>query len=104
MKTMYHATKLDNLDSILSNGLKRNNCEHVIFLCEKPEDAAKFLLVQGIEQFVVIPVFVHEKFLDESFDHSFQFFKCRCWMYHKDIPPRNIDEFEMLEYDAKEGA
>lgn len=100
MKTYYHATQIENLESIISNGLKRNKIEKVVFLCERPEDAAKFLRVRGFTHFVIIPVKVHEKFITESFDHSEAFFKCRCWMYSKDVQPRYIDVDNILEYKA----
>lgn len=99
MKTYYHATQTENLESIIKNGLKRNKIENAVFLCERPEDAAKFLRVRGFTQFVIIPVRVHEKFITESFDHNANFFKCRCWMYHKDVQPRNIDVDNILEYN-----
>lgn len=98
MKTFYHATLKENLESIINDGLKRNNIEHCIFLCDKPEDAAKFLRVRMCPEFVVIPVRVHERFLEESFDHSSQFFKCNAYMYMKDIPPRNIEVNNILIY------
>lgn len=98
MKTYYHATQAENLESIIKDGLKRNNIEQAIFLCDKPEDAAKFLRVRLCPHFVVIPVQVHERFLEESFDHSEQFFKCKAWMYKKDIAPRYIDVDNILEY------
>ena len=98
MKTYYHATPIENLQSIINEGIKRNNLEKVVYLCEKPEDAAKFLRVHLCEHFVVIPVKVHERFIEESFDHSYQFFKCRAFMYHKDIPVSNINIDEILEY------
>ena len=100
MKTMYHATKLENLDAILEKGLLRNKIENAIFLCEKPEHAARFLVVQGLSQFVIIPVKVHERFLEESFDHSEEFFKCKAWTYSKDIAPRYIEADDILKYDA----
>lgn len=98
MKTYYHATATENLTSILKDGIKRNNFENVVYLCERPEDAAKFLRVHLCPDFVVIPVQVHEKYLEESFDHSYAFFQCRAWMYHKDIPVRNIDVDNIYQY------
>lgn len=101
MKTYYHATLEKNLESIINDGLKRNKIENAIFLCERPEDAAKFLRVRGFTRFVVIPVRVHERFIQESFDHSASFFRCRCWMYFKDVPPRNIDKDDIIIYEYK---
>ena len=67
----------------------------------KPEDAAKFLLVRGIKNLAIFEVNIRKnsKSLAESFDHSFTFFKCRAFIYTKDIPLENITNYAVYNFD-----
>ena len=95
----YHATQVTNVPSILQLGLKSKF--EGIYLCEKPEDAAKFLLVRGIKNLAIFEVNIRKnsKSLAESFDHSFTFFKCRAFIYTKDIPLENITNYAVYNFD-----
>lgn len=89
MKTYYHATDKKNIDSIISEGIKPG-FDGMVYLCEIPEDACKFMLVHGYHEAAVFEVSLDENDVEESFDHSQAFFGCRAYMYKGIID--SIDE------------
>lgn len=94
----YHAAEVKNVSSIVETGL-RSHYEGV-YLCEKPEDAMKFLRVRGIKKIAVFEVNIrkNDKSLCESFDHSYIFFKCRAFIYVDNIPPEKITKCMIYEF------
>lgn len=97
-KIYYHATPYENLGSIVCNGIKANNIEGLVYLCEKEEDAIKFLAIRGIRNFCTFKVIIKKpKFLIETFDHNYMFFKCRCFGYQGDIPADWIEPSKKWE-------
>lgn len=93
MKKFYHATTNEKVAIILKEGLRADlNIEGIVYLCEKPEDAAKFLMVRGYKDFVVLECELDESELEEQFDHSQSFFRCRCWGLPRNVKP---NEFTM---------
>lgn len=95
-KTYYHATPFENLESIMDQGLHKG-CDGVVYLTEKPEEAARFVAIHGCTKILVLGVELEEDLVDESFDHSEAFFKCRAYTYPDDIPADEITEF--LRYE-----
>ena len=95
-KTYYHATSFENLESIMDQGLHRG-CDGVVYLTEKPDEAVRFLAIRGCSKILVLGVELEEDLVDESFDHSEAFFKCRAYTYSDDIPADEITEF--LRYE-----
>lgn len=89
LKTYYHATPYENLESIMSKGLMRG-CDGVIYLTEKPEEAARFVAIRGYHKILVIGIDVEEDSVEESFDHSQVFFNCRAYTYSEDIEPDKL--------------
>ena len=93
MKTFYHATTKENLDSILESGLKAGNmC--CVFMTENEEDAVKFLALRFIPEVVTIKIELDDEDMEkvqETFDHSQSFFKCRAFGYFGDI---SVDKIE----------
>lgn len=96
--TMYHATNFENLSSILSKGILRG-CDGLVYLCDNKEDAAKFVAIRGIENIAVLGVRIDEKDVEESFDHSYRFFKCRAYTTNKDIPSDKILLNDIFQYN-----
>lgn len=94
MRTLYHATKMSNLASILNKGLELRNAERLVYLCEKPEDCLKFALVRGMQgEVLVVAVQVADKDIIETFDHSPTFFRCRCFASTKPIAAESITNY-----------
>lgn len=95
----YHATRVENISSILTLGIQ-SHLEGV-YLCEKPEDALKFLRIRGIKQIAVFEVNIRKnsKKLVESFDHSYAIFKCRAFIYMDNIPLENITNCVMYQFN-----
>ena len=88
-KVYYHATPFENIGSVLTEGLKVG-CDKVVYLTEKPDEAARFVAIRGCKKILVIGVKIKEEMVEESFDHSQVFFRCKAFTYPKDI---SIDEF-----------
>lgn len=98
-KTYYHATPFENLESIMVKDQEiHRGCDGVVYLAEKPNDALKFLVIRGYTKILVIGVALEENEVEESFDHSEAFFKCKAYMYNKDIKLDNFTSVQTFEY------
>lgn len=90
MKTLYHATTTDKMLSIIGEGIKtKYSCDGYIYLAETKADALKFICIRISGPIVVFQVdfpIEEEKNIQESFDHNSNFFKCKSFVYDKDIP------------------
>jgi len=102
MKYYYHATPSENTSSILKEGIKASNFEKAVFVTDSSDAAARFLSVRLVPNITVFKIKVtHQqelKYMEESFDHSSSFFKCRAWMYHNDIPVdmiKDVKEYKL---------
>ena len=91
-KTYYHATPFENLNSIMSQGI-RKGCDGVVYLTEKPEEAVRFVTIRGYTNILVLGVEIEEDLVSESFDHNANFFRCRAYTYPDDIEADDITEF-----------
>lgn len=99
MQYMYHATPMENLYSIMDEGIHPGT-DGVVYMCEKPEDSAKFLAVRMIREILVCKIKIYkkdEKLITETFDHSERFFKCRAFGYHGHISPEMIEGYYKYE-------
>ena len=93
MKTYYHATPFKNLIEILDKGIECRNIEGIVSMGETAQDCLKFAYMRGNTDVLVLKVKVNEKDVIETFDHSQQFFKCRCFGSKKPIKQHNIIEY-----------
>ena len=84
LKSYYHATPFENLNSILKKGIL-TGCDGVVYLTENPDEAARFVAIRGHKKILVIEVELEEEMVEESFDHSMIFFRCRAFTYPQDI-------------------
>lgn len=104
MEYLYHATIIENKQSIIQNGLK-TGCDGFTYLAEDEIDALKFMVFRlQHKNFVVFKVDVsklNEKLIKESFDHSQEFFKCKVWAYPKKIPKTAL--IAISEYERNVG-
>ena len=89
LKSYYHATPFENLNSIFKKGILKG-IDGVVYLTEKPEEAARFVAIRGCKKILVIEVEVEDYMVEESFDHSESFFQCKAYSYPDNI---SIDEF-----------
>lgn len=96
-KTYYHATPFENLESILEKGIRRG-CDGVVYLTEKPEEAAGFVAIRGHKKILVAGVDIEKDMVTESFDHSQAFFKCKAYVYPEDISLGEIRGFLQYEF------
>lgn len=85
-KTYYHATPFENLESIMKDQEIHRGCDGVVYLTDKPKDAVKFLAIRGYTKILVLGINLEEDLVEESFDHSEAFFKCKAYMYPENIP------------------
>lgn len=97
MKHYYHATAPENLFSILTEGIHKGT-DGFVYLADSYENAAKFVAVRGCNTHILsIEVLLDEKLVEESFDHSFMFFKCRAYTYSDDIAIEHLTG-NIMEY------
>ena len=92
-KTYYHATPFENLDSIIEKGILKSRYDGMVYLTEKPEEAARFLAIRLCREILVCEVEVDESLVEETFDHNGAFFRCRAYGYHGDVEPDKIIGF-----------
>jgi hypothetical protein len=102
IKYFYHATAKDNLSSVMTHGIHRDKIEKVIYLGDSFVNAAKFLAVRGMIGNIVVFKIKADKLdkskLSESFDHSYEFFQCRAFIYEGDIPVGALDTRVVMSY------
>jgi RNA:NAD 2'-phosphotransferase (TPT1/KptA family) len=89
LKSYFHATPFENLGSIFKEGI-HTGYDGVVYLTEKPQEAARFVAIRGCKKILVIEVEIEKDMVEETFDHSEAFFKCKAYAYPKDI---SINEF-----------
>ena len=83
----YHATTVDNALQINNDGEIKTGCDGIVYLADSPENAVKFVAIRGHHDVVVYTIDVpDESLVEETFDHSLAFFKCKAYGY-----PENID-------------
>lgn len=99
MKKYYHATDFNNLGNIIVNGIQPGP-DGLVYMCEGPTDAIKFLYIRGYKHLLVCEIKISkldEKNIIETFDHSFEFFKCRAFGYRGHIDIDKITNY--IEYN-----
>lgn len=84
-KVYYHATPFENKEKVLTEGIHKG-IDGVVYLCEKPEEAVRFVIIRGYKKILVVGVNLEEDMVEESFDHSEAFFKCKAYTYPEGIP------------------
>lgn len=95
-KKYYHAATPETMEKIIADGVVKRGWDGCVYLCEKPQDAAKFVAIRGHDEVAVIEVILPANKVKESFDHSVQFFQCKAFMYEEDIKVR--PNAEVVEY------
>ncbi len=93
MQTFYHGTPYENMLNIMENGIDPGP-DGLVYMCEKPEDCAKFLYIRGIRNIAVFKIKIPKKLennVEETFDHSYDFFKCRAFGYFGHIDNNMIE-------------
>lgn len=96
-KTYYHATDEKNMLSILREGIHTGS-DGLVYLCTDPNEAVRFTYLHGILDNFVFGVDLEESEVEESFDHSEAFFKCRAYCISRDILPSEINDNACYEY------
>ena len=99
MRTLYHGTAIENLSSILTNGLKKG-CEGGVYLTDSKESAIAWtaIRIQHMSKtLLVIEVEVEDENLQPGVDHSpamQTIFGAGESIFHEgDIPYSNVKQF-----------
>ena len=95
-KVYYHATPFENLTSIMERGI-HTGYDGYVYLTEKPEEAARFVVIRGYNEILVLGVEIEDDMVEESFDHNPVFFGCNAYMYPLNIPSECITEYYKYE-------
>lgn len=80
MKLYYHATSYTNAKGIMKEGIKPG-FEGCVYVCETKEDALKFAMVRTFGDIIIFEAYLDEKYVEETFDHSYGYFKCKAFGY-----------------------
>ena len=95
----YHATTMSNYLGILHDKVIRPGYDHIVYMCEKPEDALKFTYIRGLKEIIVLTIDLPDDFLvEETFDHSYEFFQCKSFGTLEPIPSKYIKEARKYEF------
>ena len=98
-KRYYHAATPEIMRKIVADGAIKRGWDGYVYICEKPEDAVKFVAIRGHDEVAVIEVILPANKVKDSFDHSVQFFQRKAFMYEEDIKVR--PNAEVVEYSFK---
>lgn len=71
----YHATTSTAAESIRKDGVIKAGVMGDVFLCRKPLDACKFLILRGMPVIYVVEVDLRRSDVVESHDHAESFFR-----------------------------
>lgn len=55
-KKYYHAATPETMEKIIADGVVKRGWDGCVYLCEKPQDAAKFVAIRGHDEVAVIEV------------------------------------------------
>ena len=85
----YHATNFDNASSIIQDKEIRTGCDGIVYLADSVDNALKFVCLRAFaETIIVFEIDIpkdENKFVEETFDHNYKFFKCKSYGYPKNI-------------------
>ena len=95
----YHATTLENMEKIAASGFIKKSWDGVVYLCKDPIDACKFLVLRGLRKMCVIETELDENDVQESFDHSQSFFKCKAYIHNGDIRFTGAEKVEEYTFN-----
>lgn len=95
----YHATQKEKMKKIIGEQKIRQSCDGVVYLCKQAVDSCKFLAVRGAREMSVIEIELNENDVEESFDHSESFFKCKAYMHYGDIELSGGENIYTYEVD-----
>ena len=95
----YHATTEQAGKGIIADGVIKTGFDGVVYLADSVNNACKFLLIRFVSDPIVIFEIdnLDESKVEESYDHSEAFFKCKAWMYPEDIPVTLITNVYTVE-------
>lgn len=86
----YHATKKENVFSIIKNGLKAGVSGYV-YLSDTVDGALEFMTIRGEGgEYAVIPVYLDRNEVEEGIDHNKKYIKANSFVYDGDIPRDRI--------------
>lgn len=95
----YHATTMENAEKILNERIIRHSVGGEVFLCRKPMDACKFLVIRGIKEVCVFEVSLRKNEVKESNDHSEAFFQCKAYTHDGDIKLSGAEDVKTYRFD-----
>ncbi len=101
IKKYYHATTEQNMKKIVADREIRKSWDGIVYLCDQPLDACKFLLVRGITKMCVIEVCIPESKVQLSCDHSISFFECEAFVHKGSIKLTGKEKVFEYEFESK---
>lgn len=97
---LYHYTPMPNAQLIEEQGLKAG-ADGYVYLAESEKLAQAFAQMAGVKMWVMLTVEVEPFLLEESTDHSEEYFKdilgsksAKVYIHKGNIPRRKIEQFQ----------
>lgn len=93
-KVLWHATPYDKFLEIAQQGRINPGSDQVVYFTDTPGGSVRFIAFRGENRIVALPVKVaklDKSKIQESFDHSIEFWKTRAWFYPDPVPMDKID-------------
>lgn len=69
-KKYYHAATPETMEKIIADGVVKRGWDGCVYLCEKPQDAAKFVAIRGHDEVAVIEVILPANVIKAETGHS----------------------------------
>lgn len=95
----YHAAPKETMIKIVGEGVIKKSWDGMVYLCKEAVDSCKFLVVRGMKEMSVIEVELDENKVEESYDHSEYFFKCKAYMHNGDIKLTGNENIRNYSFD-----
>ncbi|MEH2951394.1 hypothetical protein VV089_00100 [Candidatus Merdisoma sp. JLR.KK011] len=87
------------MEKIVGEGRIRKSWDGKVYLCKRPEDSCKFLVIRGKKKMSVIEINIDKSKVKESHDHSEAFFQCKAYMHDGDIELKGNERVWDYEFD-----
>lgn len=94
----YHTTTSTAVESIRKDGVIKAGVMGDVFLCRKPLDACKFLILRGMPVIYVVEVDLRRSDVVESHDHAESFFGCKAYVHRGDIPLHGLTPVRAYDF------
>lgn len=96
----YHATPWESAGQIQKDGKIKASWDGGVYLCKDPADSCKFMIIRFVQRVAVIEVDLPEESVQESYDHSEEFFGCKAYIHEGDIELTGCEDVRYYDFTS----